>query len=245
MSDLDKILSDEPLEEVTEDPAPEEPTGEAETLTPEEPQAEEAEETPAEQEPEAEAPKVEEPPQTMVPLAALQSEREEVKALRERLAAMQQPQQPAPQPAQMPDFVDPEAAQWMQTQLAQRDAHYAAHMSEMKARLKYGDDAVDEAFAAAQTAGALDRFKVQQDPWGSLAQWHKQEKVRLEIGDDVDAYKAKLKAEVAAEIKAELVAEQARKVASPASLATDPNLGSRTKAPAWSGPMPLDSILGG
>lgn len=238
MSDLDDILSDEPIVEETPELDAEEPTQEDQEPVTEEP-----------------APQPDPEPQT-VPLAALQETRSENKELKAALAALQsqvsQAQQPRYEQPKQPDFIDQEGAAYFQQYMGQMQAHFAAELSEAKARAKYGDDTISQAFEAAQAAGMVDRFKGQQDPWGALGEWHKgvqeQEKAKTllsEIGGDLEAYKAKIKAELLAEMNANQVAEsvaQAARAKAP-SLASEPNLGSRA-APQWSGPTPLDDILG-
>lgn len=238
MSDLDDILSEEPIVEETPEPVAEEPVQEVQEPVAEEP-----------------APEPEPEPQT-VPLAALQEQRGENKELKAALAALQsevaQMRQPKQAQPQVPDFVDPEGAAYFQQHMSQMQAHFAAELSEAKARVSYGSEAIDQAFEAAQAAGIIDQFKGQADPWGSLGKWHKgvleQEKAQnllKETGGDLEAYKAKIKAEVMAEIQANQVAENVAQAASAKapSLASEPNLGSRA-APQWSGPMSLDDILG-
>lgn len=231
MSDLNDILSDEPEQE--------------------EPQTEEAVEAEPQAEPEATSPEEpKEPEQSMVPLAALQETRGELQALKGQLAAFQQMQQAraAPEPKPLPDVLEDQQGfvGAFTGQIQQMQRHMQAELSEAKARLKHGDELVDEALQAAQEAGALDQFKGRRDAWGDLAAWHKNQKVAKEIGGDLDGYKAKLREEITAEIKAQLVAENvSAKAAQPApSLASQPSLGSNT-APQWTGPTSLDDILGG
>lgn len=234
MSDLEDILSDDPIEPIED--APE--AVEAEADEPAEVEAEPAE-------PEAPEPAEDPRDKEIAGLkAALAETRSEVRTLK-------QPPQSAPKP---PDFIDPEGAQFMSAQMAMMADNFRAEISEMKARAKYGDDVIDEAVQAALADGVIDQFRDgKPDPWGRLGKWHseKQEQAKAkqllsEIGGDVEAFKAKMRAEILAELKAEQVAEsvsQARARPAP-SLAGEPNLGSRS-APAWSGPASLDEILNG
>lgn len=206
-----------------------------------------AEETPQEPEPEPEK------EEQTVPLAALQAARDEAKTLKARLAEFddfkrkfeqsQQTQQQQPHPDL---YQDPDAyRQALEQSFAAREANLIAEMSERFARTQNGDEAVDEALSAAQAAGVVDQFRGQRDPWGELVKWHKSQRALSEIGDDPAAYRARLEQELRAKIQAELTAESVTAAAQKGapSLAASPNLGSRQQ-PAWSGPTPLDDILG-
>lgn len=241
---LDDIMSDTPFE----DEPPEELAEEPEQV---EPEAQEAE--PEQVEPEqAEAPEPAE--QKMVPLAALHDERQKSRAVTERLAQieqmLQQGQTQAQQsePVRLPDmFEQPEAYTQAITQMmAQREANLIAEMSERFARSTHGDQVVEAAFEAAKAAGVVDQFKGKRDAWGDLVKWHKQHQVMSEIGADPDAWREQQRAKMREEILAELSNQQQKQAAGKAgpSLAGQANLGARTN-PAWSGPTPLDKILGG
>lgn len=190
MEDLDNIIDSTPEE------TPEQPAEEAETAPVEEP-------TPAE-------PKAEDPP--MVPLAALQETRDQVRDLRTQLEGFQKAQQPKETPK--PEFLDPEGASYFQGEMARMQAHMAAELSEAKARMTYGTDVVDRAFQEAQRQGVLEQFKGGDDPWGRLAKWGRQQAVAAEVGDDLDAWKAAQRAEIEKEVRAKLLAEQTGKAPS-------------------------------
>ena len=192
-------------------------------------------------------------PETTVPLAALQSERAENRSLKSQIPVLQQKidqlteivqRATAPRPEPIDPVADPERfSAMMQSQIAAVASNTRAEMSERFARDKYGDDAVEEAFSAAQTAGVVDQFRGQKDPWNELVKWHKSAKVAQEIGNDPDAYKARLKAEIMQELQsAGQVGASVKPPAAP-TLAGQANLAARTD-PAWSGPAPLDDILG-
>lgn len=196
-----------------------------------------AAETPAEPAP------VEAAKEPVVPLAALQEARGENRSLKDRLAnieAMLMRQQPQPE---RPDLLgDPDGyAEMIDRRIAMRDADMIATMSEMQARLRHGDDVVNEAFAASQEAGVTDQFRGRRDAWGDLVTWHKAQKARAEIGDDPAAYRARLEADLRAKILAEMAAKPAAIPAAP-TLAGQANLGTRT--PSWGGPTPMEDILG-
>lgn len=189
-------------------------------------------------EPTPEPPKAEpkaEPAPEMVPVGVVQE-------LRRELRELKQAQAPRPQP---PEFIDPEGAQFMQQQMTMMQANFAAELSEVKARSSYGSDVVDEAYKTAEAAGVLDQFKGKHDPWGELTKWHRQQKVMQEVGDDPSAYKARLEAEIRKQVEAEMVAKQAAAIAgTPApSMAHATGTGGGTRT-TWSGPTPLNNILG-
>jgi len=196
------------------------------------------EEAKPEVEPEA---KVEE---QLVPLAALKEARNEINSLKAAVSRIDQLEQALAQRNAQPvpdPIADPEAhSAFLLQQMQAAQANTIAEMSERFARREFGDDLVNEALEAAQQAGMIDQFRGRKDAWGDLAKWHKAEKAKAEIGDDPEAYKARLKAELLAELKSETAA---RSVQPPASLAGQPNLASST--PAWGGPTPLDDLLGG
>lgn len=240
---LDDIMSDKPFEaeDVAEETTTEEEVEQVETETAE------AEEVETE---EAEA---EQPEPKMVPLAALQEERQKNRTVTDRIAQIEQMLQQSAQgktdaePQKLPDMFDqPEAYnQAVMQMMAQREANLVAEMSERFAREKHSDTVVDTALEAAKAAGVVDQFRGQRDPWGELVKWHKQHQVMSEIGADPDAWRTQERERMRQEVLAELAGQQQKQAAGKAgpSLAGSTNLGSRTK-PAWSGPTPLSEILG-
>jgi len=201
----------------------------------------EAPEAPAEPVKEAPAPAPKAEPQ-MVPLAALQEAREKARELERRLQASQ----PKVEPPRAPDiFANPdEFTAFMSEQSRAIALEAKLDISEAMAREAFGDERVDEAFAAFQDRTGQDpslyqRTLAQKSPWHAVVKWHEAEKVRAEMGDDPVAYRAKVEAEV----RAKIAAEQRKPIPAAPSLATQPNLGSRP-APQWAGPTPLDRILG-
>jgi len=242
MSDLDDILSDEPIE--TQNPV--------EDVTEEEsPEQEKAEEQPEEAPEEAKEPE-KEPEQTMVPLAALQEVRGELKETKTLLQQLQS-QQPRAEPQPAPDmFEDPQGYQQHQAHMMQAATqNIRLDLSEEMAVGQYGRDVVDAAFGAlkqSQDRAAYQAVMQARSPYMELVKWHQRQQIAQEIGDDPAAWKeaqrAAIRAEVEAELKANQVAENVTQVpAAPGSLASEPNLGTR-KAPEWGGPMTLDDILG-
>lgn len=199
----------------------------------------EAEPVEAAPEPEAEAaPEPQEREPDMVPVGVVAELRRELRELRKASQA-------APEPPE-PEFLDPEGAKWMRDELAKMQSNYSLELSEAKARITYGEDVVNEAFEAAQASDAISQFIGQPDAWGKLVKWHKAEKVAREIGGDPVAYRAKLEAELRAKIQAELVADQAKKVAAQTAptLANITGTGGGPKVNGFTGPTPLEKILG-
>lgn len=187
-----------------------------------------------------EQPKPEHVEQT-VPLAALKEARGENRTLRQQIAEIREMLQAQNRPPAPDPIADPEAhSAFLMQQMQQAQANITAEVSERLARMQHGEEIVDEAFEAAEKAGVVKQFYGRKDPWGDLTKWHKAEKAKAEIGDDPEAFKAKLRAEVLAELKAGMTAQS---VKPPASLAGQTNLGS-SAAPLWAGPRSLDEILG-
>lgn len=210
------------------------------TIFPEEPETptEAAVEVPVEAAPEPA--KVE----THVPLAALQEVRAENRTLKDRLNELDQIKamlaaQSAPK---MPDvFENPEGfAGAMLQRVQQVEANTIAEISERMARSSAGDQVVDAALDAAQAAGVVDQFRGRKDPWGDLVKWHKSQRALAEIGDDPAAYAERVREQIRQEFAAQ---RQSAPIPAAPSLAGQTNLGARA-APAWTGPTPLDDILG-
>lgn len=245
---LEDIMSDKPFEaeEIADDTTEEEP----EQI---EAEAEDAPEEPEQPEVEDPAPAAEPEPK-MVPLAALQDERQKNRTVTERLAQIEQMLQASQQPGQQQDrpkppdmFEDAEGyTQHMMQVIQQRESNIIAEMSERFARTQHGDDAVNAALEAAKAAGVVEQFRGQRDPWGEVVKWHKQYQVMSEIGNDPDAWRAKERERMREEVMTELAGQQQKRAAGKAgpSLAGQSNLGARTR-PAWSGPTSLDDILKG
>ena len=233
---LEQLLSD--------DDQPEEMEAEQEEAEVEQPEPEQAEEP----EPETpEEPETEQQPQ-QVPLAALKEARGQNKALKdrleqiERMLASQTQQQDRPKPPDVMD--DPEGySRFMEAQMAAVHSNAVATISERFARQTHGE-LVDEAFEAAKSQGMLDKFRGGQDPWGDLVKWHQSQRVMSEIGGDPDGWRKRELEKMRKELQAEMAAASIKPGrGSGPSLASQPNLGSRDRQ-EWSGPTPLDDILG-
>lgn len=200
----------------------------------------------------APAPQPEKVEQT-VPLAALQSERAENKSLKARIPELERKIEQlvdlvqrtnAPKPQPIDPIADPDRfTAAVQAQIAAVAAHTEAEISERFARTNYGDEMVNAAFEDAKAAGVIDQFRGRKDPWGDLVKWHKAQTVAREIGDDPEAYKARLRQQIIQEMQIPAAVGQSAIRPAP-SLAGQPNLGTRQTQP-WAGPASLDEILGG
>lgn len=232
-TNLETILSgeapQEPIEPVVEEAA--------QVETPEEPPAEPEVEAPVE-------PAAAEPAPQTVPLAVMMEERKRRQELEAQIAELNAPKQDA-----LPDvFENPEGfTAQIEARLNQHAENQKAVLSERFARNKHGNEVVDAAFQAAQASGVLDSFRGKDDAWGDLVSWHRSQVALNEIGGDIDAYKAKIRAEIEAELNANQAVEQAKQMAAKAapSMANVTGTGGTAQAPVWNGPKSLDSILGG
>jgi len=120
--------------------------------------------------------------------------------LERRLQAPQQPQQPPPDPN-----LDPAGAlAYDRQQFAQAMLNQRLNFSEMMARNKHGDQAVDAAFQAAQQAGVLANFVQARDCYGEILRWHKHQQVLQRVGEDPDAYEKSLEEKIRAKVLEEL-----------------------------------------
>ena len=241
-------MSDELAEALGEipvtDPIVETPVEEA--APQEEPQQEPSAEEKTPEEPVVEPEKAEAP---QVPLAALLAERDTIKEMRSELQALRQQVQPAPQAPEMPDvFVDQEGfVGSLQSQFQDAVKNARADMSQALAESQHGKEAVAEALQALQASGDQTAIAALQDsatPYQELMTWNTRQSFLREVGDDPEAYRAKIAEEVRAQVQAELVAQQTQaqaQIKAP-SLGAQPNLGSRS-GPAFT-PTDLSSILG-
>lgn len=212
----------------------------AEPETVEQPEAE------PEEQPAQEAP-VEPDPEKMVPLAALQSARDENKGLKARLsnfeAQMAQLQQQ--QPRQPIDVNAPDLVPMLAQAFDGRVTNQKLEMSRFLAERDFGADTVAEAYAYfdehPQESAALLK---EVSPFHAAVEYYKRMKAAKEIGSDPDAYRARIEAEIRQKILAEQATESVKQPSRGPSLASQPNLGSR-QGQEWSGPTPLDDILKG
>lgn len=123
---------------------------------------------------------------------------QDLAAERQRLADLQRQLQEF-QAQKAPDFqTDPQGhLEYVRQQAAQEAFNTKLNLSEQYARRTMGDELVSEAQHAYMTAMQRDpllraELARQDDPYGFVVKWHKREKFLAEVGDDPDAYKARL-----------------------------------------------------
>lgn len=141
-----------------------------------------------------------------VPISALLDEREKRQALQRRLDDFERQRQQ--QPETPPNLQTPEEiAAYVQREAANAAWSARAEFSEGSAREKHGDEIVDAALAwndakcaAEKAAHGFSPFAVQQmrerNPIDWVIRQHKRDALLSEIGDDPEAYRAKVKAEL-------------------------------------------------
>jgi hypothetical protein len=149
----------------------------------------------------------------------------------QQLRQLQQPQQPQ----ELPDiFEDPDAAiNARLTPIQQVMESNRLDFSEDRARDKFGDDTVNQAFQAAQRAGIVGQFIQTRHPYGELVKWYQREQTLSEVGTDPKAYRDKLANEIRAEVLKELKAGTAQGQQTqrfPTSLADQTNSGGQRGA---------------
>lgn len=228
MSDLEQILNGDQSE-------PEE------VETPAEPETEQVEaqaEVEAEPAKEPEPTKVEE--QQTVPVGVVQELRRELREL--KAAQQRQPEQPAPDMFENPEGYREYMAQAVKTAVTSTKLETSRFIAERE----FGKETVDAAFEyfnqhPEQSAALLQHAS----PFHAAVEQFNKHRVAQEIGSDPVAYRAKLEAEIRKSIEAELVTKQARTAAGKyaPSLANVTGTGGGPKA-NWTGPTPLDALLG-
>lgn len=129
------------------------------------------------------------PEPVMVPLQALHETRDEVKALKAQIEALQPHQQP--QAEQVPDiFENPEGyAAYLQNQVAATALNDRLNLSEELVRQSAGDEAVAAAQEwgrqmLASNPGFAQAFYQQRNPYGFLVQQHQRYQAVSQLGDD-------------------------------------------------------------
>lgn len=149
-----------------------------------------------------------------VPLHVLIEERKERQAYQAQIRQLIEDQRRASQP--QPEPIDPDAnpgdaarflarenAQLRQT-MQEQAVHQRANTSEMIAREKFGDTAVDAAVAAAKQQGLGDVFLGKQRPYQELMGWHNSQTIAQQVGPDLKAWETKKEAEIEARVLARL-----------------------------------------
>lgn len=174
-----------------------------------------------------------------VPLKALEAERSKRREWRDKaqflegqLAALRQMPQQHQEPAQRDPLREA-------LEVAQNER---LDTSEMLAREKFGDKAVDEAFQKFQDMVGKDpslyqRVMSQKHPWGAVVKETQRAALLDEIGDDPVAYRERLKAEIAGTPQ-----DTTPKPTLPQSLAGARSTASRT-APSFNGPPPFEKLF--
>ncbi len=238
MSDLDQILSDEPVQDVPAEEPKEAPEGEVEQEAPEGEslEAEEAPEVTEEEPVEAKAEPTESEKGLLAALTAMRAELRELKA------------KPEPEPVKLPDVIDdPNGyAQTLQSQFQHQLQNERLNMSEAISREKHGDDVINAAMEAIKASG--DQATHQQIlanpmPYEALVKWHKQQQFQQQVGSDPEAFMAKERERIKAEVMAEIEAKQtAQAIKAPPSLAAQTSIGGRNTSAAPT-QTPLDDIL--
>lgn len=182
---------------------------------------------------------------------ALRAIRDENKGLKAELEALrnqfQQSQQPKEPLAPPPSLWEDEQG-WQQhfgSQIAQHAAFNARlDISEMMARDKHEDfDAMKASFLemAQQNPAVVQQALGDPHPWAKAYQIAKNAATMAELGaTDLETLRAKLREEIMAEQQAQPPVSQ---VQLPPTLTAERNVGTRS-GPAWSGPKPLNELLG-
>ena len=234
--DADKLsfLDDEP--ETTDAEAPEQPPEDVKAE-----EAPEATEEPAEVEGKGETEKEAAPPAASdekthgnVPLAALLDEREKRQKLEreaEELRRWRQQYEAQQTQQQRPDFFDnPEAAlSQVQQQFQAQLVGEKLKQSRFLAEREYGAELVQEAYAYFDANPAQSHALLgEPSPFHAAVEHYRKAKLADEIGNDPEAYKARLRAELEAEIAQKAPQKPA---APPRSLASAPGAGGETMTP--------------
>lgn len=156
--------------------------------------------------------------QKTVPLAVLMQEREKRdKLLEERtqqltqqieeLKRQSQKQEPETEQSPPDPVDDPDGwRQWNQQTVEQLAFNERLNTTELLAREKHGDEAVDAAVEWAKTEAQkrpalAQEIQSARNPYGKLMELHRQSQFLSEVGDDPDAYKQKLREELLKELQ--------------------------------------------
>ena len=121
-------------------------------------------------------------------LAALETERNQWLADRQRLQSLEKP----PEPAAKPDpLLDPEGYEkYLETKFEEKLLNNHRESSLSQAHRTYKGE-FEEAYAAAQKQidpALKARMQQSRDPGETLIQWHRENKTRAEVGNDPNAY---------------------------------------------------------
>lgn len=201
----------------------------------------------------------------MVPRRALEDERRKRQEIEKQLADVSgwiqqqrqqgQPQQQQPMPAMGPAppdmYSDPEGyAHWVTQQAMQRaelvTLNRELHRSEARARKAHGDEAVERALQAAHQAGIIGKFLTADDPYGELIGWHGD----YELARNPQSLREQIRQELMAELggqgdgRAAPAARPAQRAPVPRSLASTASAQPRDQNGRFTGPTPLEDIIG-
>lgn len=179
-----------------------------------------------------------------IPISALLDEREKRQKLERELAELRQKAEARRDQDQAPDPErDPQGYNaYRDRQFQQQLWNERLNMSEVMTRQSLGDEVVDEATKAFQQAVSekpwlAQELQRQQNPYGYVVEWHRQQRLLSEIGNDPEkwreAERERLKAELQAEMQAQApgadqppAQQQAPSRGIPRSLARAPAAGS-------------------
>lgn len=185
-------------------------------------------------EPEPAAPPAAQPEESKhVPLTALLDERDKRKAKEQELEELRRQLAQFQKPAPKPDFyADPDAAlAAAQAAAIQATINTKLELSQHMAIKDFGEETVKEAYAFFDANPHLSQgLRDHPSPYHEAVKIYKRHKALQEIGEDPEAYKARLREEVRAEFEAK-IAPSAPK-APPPSMAATPGTGTGKEPPA-------------
>jgi hypothetical protein len=135
-------------------------------------------------------------------LTALETERNQWLAERQRLAAAQDKPAPKVEAVKPDPLLDPEGYEkYLETKFEERLLNDRREASLANAHKTYKGE-FEEAYATAQKqtdpaqiSALKARMQQSRDPGETLMEWHRERKTQAEIGGDLNAYKAKLREE--------------------------------------------------
>lgn len=202
----------------------------------------------------------EKPEPHLIPITAIMDEREkrqqaqreadeakrQIEALRKQMADYEAEKRRQPPPDV---FTDTEGRfAYEQQVFNQRLLDERLNISEMLMREKVGNEVVDAATAAFKEEATRNpalglELARQTNPYGYVVNWHKRHKLLSDIGEDPEAYKARIIAEyIAQQQQAPQEAPASTRPRLPGSLATAPSAG--RDSPVEDGPI-LKRLFGG
>lgn len=196
----------------------------------------------------------------LVPRRALEDERRKRQEYEQKVREFEARLQPQPQQqahVEIPDmFADPQGyTNFVFSQAAAYAQHAASaeaerrilnrelNKSERRARKEFGDEAVDAAFEAAIKANVGQRFMDSDDAYADMVKWHKD----YQIATNPEAMRAAIEAEILAKHRlapAQSQQPQRPRAPVPKSLASTASAQPRDDRGRFSGPTPLEDILG-